>query len=104
MGNYADRMSAFFGAFLGVFLFALSFLTRGAIGPAAGAVFVATGILLGFWKNMILLTTGLVFHLIFTAVLLGIGRIRGKEFSWKKEIPFLPFVFLAYLQMQAGIF
>lgn len=80
------------GMGIGLFIVSLRILGIRMLGAGDGAVLVITGILLGFWKNMELLMVGL-----FLASLYGIGRIIKEGNQTKKEIPFIPFLFLGYV-------
>lgn len=80
------------GVGVGLCLLLLAFLTKEAVGFGDGFLLCVTGIYLGFWENLRLLTTGLLL----CALVLGAGlvfrRLRPAE-----RFPLVPFLFLAWL-------
>ena len=82
------------GMAVGIGMLLLSLLTKGSIGMGDGLVFCVTGIYLGGARNLELLFTSLLYAALFSLFLLAKGR--GAVRKRKKEIPFLPFVFLGY--------
>ena len=77
------------GIGIGVALYLISILTKEQIGRGDALCFMATGVFLGFWQNLILLWAS------FT--LAGIvGMIYGKATGKTKHVtlPFVPVVFL----------
>jgi leader peptidase (prepilin peptidase)/N-methyltransferase len=82
------------GASIGAALLIISYITGGKVGAGDGIVFVTTGIFLGFWQNMELLMVSLWMASLVALFLLIFGRkSRGAK------IPFIPFVFTAYVVM-----
>lgn len=81
------------GCGLGVGLLLLSYLTR-QIGTGDALVLMVSGIYLGFWENARLFFHGLMFCGVWSLLLLVLKRKRGKD-----EVAFIPFLFLAYLEM-----
>lgn len=79
------------GIVLGIFLILLSFATRGQIGTGDGIVFIITGIVLGFYRNMILLFMALIFSALAGGVMFVLGKVGRKD-----TLPFIPFVFAGY--------
>lgn len=77
---------------LGIGLLITSKVTGGKIGIGDGLVICVTGIGLGFWSNIELFALALLLAAIFSIGLLVL-RLADK----KKSIPFLPFLFLAYI-------
>ena len=75
----------------GVFLYLMSKATRGAIGEGDALVYLMTGVTLGFFGNIELLTLSLFFSAIVSVFLLVFRKV-GK----KKRIPFVPFTAIAY--------
>ena len=76
-------------------LFALllySLVTHESIGYGDGCLFVMTGLFLGIWENLVLLLLASVLAGIGSAVLLFFRKKKKKE-----RIPFVPFVFTAYV-------
>lgn len=81
------------GCALGLGLLLLSYLT-GQIGSGDALVLIVSGIYLGFWENTRLFFHGLIFCGIWSLLLLVLKRKRGRD-----EVAFIPFLFLAYLEM-----
>ena len=81
------------GAAVGAGLFLLGTLT-GQIGAGDALVVMVSGIYLGFWDNARLFFHGLIFCGIWSLLMLILRKKR-----WKDEIAFIPFLFLAYLEM-----
>lgn len=80
------------GVTVGAVMYGVSILSREKIGKGDAILIAVTGIYLGFWGNIILLWV--------SSVLAGMGGVfalvllkKGREF----EIPFIPFVFVAYI-------
>ena len=80
------------GAFIGVLLYAISYVTSGQIGEGDGLLFVATGFFVGGAGNIVLLLWASVLCAVPAGVMLVIKKAGRKD-----RIPFVPFVFLAYL-------
>ena len=80
------------GASVGVVLLVIGYLTKEKIGYGDGILFVATGIYLGFWNNLILLwlSTSL-------AGIYGIILMLLKKKKKDSEIPLVPFVLGVYV-------
>lgn len=87
--TYIDRGV---GVLVGLGVIITSRATGGKIGMGDGYLLCVTGISLGFWGNMELFATAL-----FTAALVSIVLLIFKLADRKKSIPFIPFLFLAYL-------
>ena len=69
-----------------------AWVSREEIGYGDGAMLMASGIFLGFWRNVELFLTALM--LIVPAALFGlIVKHRRKDY----RMPFLPFLFAAYV-------
>ena len=81
------------GCGLGIGLLLLSHIT-GQIGAGDALVLMVSGIYLGFWENARLFFHGLMFCGIWSLLLLALKRKKGKD-----EVAFIPFLFLAYLEM-----
>ncbi len=93
-----DILEVFGGFGIGVLLYGISILSKGAIGKGDGLCFMATGIYLGFWNNLFLLWSS---FLVAGIVGLVYGKIRG--LSKKTQLPFLPYVFVCLvLQLVLG--
>lgn len=83
------------GVAVGLGLLLLSLITGGSIGMGDGLVFCVTGVYLGGSRNIELLFISLLYAAVFSLFLLTRGK--GAVKKRKKEIPFLPFVFLGYV-------
>lgn len=78
------------GMSLGGILFLMGNLFKGCMGNGDALMVMVTGIYLGFWNNLLLLWIASLF-----AGVIGIGLIlMGKK---NREIPFAPFLLVAYL-------
>jgi len=82
------------GAGIGMGMLAVSKITRDSLGFGDGLILIVTGIYLGFWKNIEMLLAGLIFSAIVSIYLLVFKKVQKK-----KKIPFIPFLFLAYICM-----
>lgn len=80
------------GVLIGITLFGVNKISRGQIGSGDAFVFCITGVYLGFWENL-----NLLLYSLFIAAVFSIGLIIIKKVHRKYAIPFVPFVFLAYL-------
>lgn len=80
------------GLALGIGLVLLSLATGGKIGIGDGLVLAVTGIGLGFWNNIELFAIALTMAAVFS-----IGLLVLRKANRKKAIPFMPFLFGAYL-------
>lgn len=89
-----DIYSLLAGVLIGVFLLCVSKVTGGKIGAGDGLVLMVTGIYLGFENNTILFLHGLLFCGIWSLFLLVLKKKKRND-----EVPFMPFLFLAYLEM-----
>ena len=85
------------GIGVGLVLLLFAAVSRGSIGSGDGYLLCVTGIFLGFWDNLALLMSALLFSAGFAGILLLIKRCGRKE-----KIPFVPFVLAAYLVFLAG--
>lgn len=86
--------SMMLGMISGVGILALGYVTGGKIGYGDGILFMLTGLYLGLERNLILML--LSFAL---AGVWGYIRILGKWGRKNDKIPFVPFLFLAYMGM-----
>ena len=82
-------LELFLDLFPGLLLLGISVVTEEAMGKGDGWFFLVSGLFLGFWKNVFLLTGGL-FLCFPVAVWMMIGR-WGKNTGIK--LPLLPFMF-----------
>lgn len=79
------------GILVGLFLYAVSKATRGAVGEGDALVYSLTGVALGFSRNLELLILSLFFSSLVAGGLLVFRRI-GKD----GRLPFVPFTAVAY--------
>ncbi len=80
------------GTLVGVGIIITSKATGGKIGMGDGYLLCVSGICLGFWGNMELFAIAL-----FAAALVSIILLLFRLADRKKSIPFIPFLFVAYL-------
>ena len=80
------------GALLGVILLIIGYFTKEKIGYGDGLIFVATGIYLGFWNNLILLWLSTTLAGIYGLILM-IFKKKKKD----NEIPLVPFILGVYV-------
>lgn len=80
------------GMAVGVVVLLFAVLGRGGIGAGDGMTLAASGIFLGFWANLTLLMTALMFAGVAALFLLVIKR-KGRNY----RMPFVPFLLAAYL-------
>lgn len=66
--------------------------SEGAVGAGDGWFFCITGVILGFWENVMLLLYGTLLCGLFSLGYFFWGKIHGIEGVGKRTIPFLPFV------------
>ena len=82
------------GIAIGLLLLFISRITDGRIGMGDGMILIVSGIYLGFTENIRLFFHGLLFCGIWSLFLLIIRKRKRDD-----EIAFVPFLFLAYLEM-----
>lgn len=80
------------GALIGVVLLVVGYFTKEKIGYGDGLIFVATGIYLGFWNNLILLWLSTTLAGIYGLILM-VFKKKKKE----SEIPLVPFILGVYV-------
>ncbi len=80
------------GASVGILLLLIAWISRGSIGAGDGVMVTVSGMILGFWGNVVLLMTALGMVCMAALFLLVIKR-KGKKY----RVPFLPFLLAAYL-------
>lgn len=80
------------GIGIGGILLVLSKITRGQIGLGDGLLFCVTGLAIGGWNNLLLLSYSLCLAFIYSSVI-WIRKWTNKY----KTIPFVPFVLLGYI-------
>ena len=93
LGRSLNPVDSIFGALIGLCLVIVSFCTKGELGMGDALLLLVTGIFLGFERNLTLLFSALMLSSLFSVYLL----IREKNI--KKEYPFVPFLFIAYVMM-----
>lgn len=79
------------GIFVGIMLYMVSRISRGKIGSGDALVYVVTGLVLGFARNLELLLFSLLMAS-FVALLLVVVRRVGRNYA----IPFVPFTAVAF--------
>lgn len=82
------------GILIGALILLLYHVTKGEIGEGDGWLLIVTGIFLGIGRNFELLMSGLLL-----AAVCSLFLILFKKADKKKEIPFIPFLFLGYMGM-----
>ena len=80
------------GVIIGISLILVSLATRGKIGMGDGLLLCSTGLGLGFWNNLELLSIAL-----FLAAVVSVLLLVFHTANRKKSIPFVPFIFTGYL-------
>ena len=80
------------GILVGIFLLFVGKITRGQIGLGDGIAFLVIGMAMGGKESLFLLVESLCILFCFCLVGLLIGKIKMKQ-----KLPFLPFVFIAYV-------
>lgn len=80
------------GAAVGLAVIVVSLLTRGSIGLGDGFLLMTAGIFLGGSRGLELLFISLLY-----AALVSLGMMVFRKWKRKREIPFVPFLFLGYL-------
>lgn len=79
------------GVAVGIFLYFVGRITRGAIGEGDALVYLVTGVTLGFFGNLELLLVSLFFSAIVSIFLLVFHKVKKTD-----RIPFVPFTAIAY--------
>lgn len=79
------------GAMVGIIMLCLSIISQGAVGIGDGLLVCATGVYLGFKDNAVLFLLALMLASVLSGILLVLKK------SPKTELPFVPFIFVAYL-------
>lgn len=90
--NYQKSAELFAGIGTGLFLLAVSAVSKGAVGFGDGLLLCVTGIFLGGMGNLRLLMLGSILCAAVLGAVLAFGRVR-----WKQRFPFVPFLFLAQI-------
>lgn len=92
------------GAGLGILLLGITAVSRGGIGIGDGVFFCVSGLMLGFWRNMMLFCISTMLCGIW-----GLWLVVRNQFSRqkqenlrKKSVPFIPFVLAAAICMEIG--
>lgn len=88
-----DRLCGFA---IGAAVLLISKVTNGKIGMGDGVLLCITGLGLGFWSNLELFGVALLI-----AALLSIFLLTFRLADRKKSIPFVPFLFIAYVFLLA---
>ncbi|HEX3022131.1 MAG TPA: prepilin peptidase [Lachnospiraceae bacterium] len=80
------------GMTIGFLFILISLVTRGQLGIGDGITLVITGVVIGFWDNLLM-----VLYALFAAGITAIILIVFKRSNRKERIPFLPFLLLGYI-------
>lgn len=80
------------GLFIGLFVLAAAAVSGGRLGTGDGWVLTACGVCLGWKAVLVLLFTSMF---LFTAA--GVGGILLKGWSGKKSMPYVPFIWAAFM-------
>lgn len=80
------------GLLLGLFLIAMTYITRGQIGIGDGLFIMVIGVCFGFGISSTMLIYGLVL-----SALISLCMILLRKGKRDTRIPFIPFLFLGYL-------
>lgn len=80
------------GIGLGLLLYGISKMTRESIGMGDVLIFFVLGAALGGMQALFVL-----FYSVFFAAIYSLGLVVLRRVSKKQTIPFLPFIFMAYL-------
>lgn len=86
-----QNLFRYLGVLSGMVFVAVSVLSRQAIGMGDALIFTILGLLLGIYVNLTLLFCAFLLSFVCFVFLLFTGKI-----TLKSEIPFVPFLFLAY--------
>ena len=87
--SWADML---LGALIGVVLIFISYFSHEKIGYGDGLIFMATGIYLGFWNNLVLLWLSTTL-----AGVYGLVMMLFKKKKRSSEIPLVPFILAVYV-------
>lgn len=80
------------GCLPGVALLGISWATRGAVGMGDGMIVAALGMTAGFWDSLLSL-----FWALAAAAVIGCVMMIAGKWGRKKQIPFVPFLWAAYM-------
>ena len=80
------------GAAVGVVLLIVGYVSKERIGYGDGLLFMATGIYLGFWNNLVLLWLSTTLAGIYGLILMLLKKKKKED-----EIPLVPFVLAVYV-------
>lgn len=80
------------GCLPGLALLGISWVTRGAVGMGDGVIVMVMGIFTGFWSSLLFL-----FWALAAAAVIGCGMMISGKWGRKKQIPFVPFLWAAYM-------
>lgn len=86
------------GVLIGAILLLIAFCSKQKIGYGDGALFIATGIYLGFWNNLILLWISSILVAVFGVIKYFYNKRKGMK-TKNITLPFAPFVLVVYIIM-----
>ena len=96
-GNISGLLSLAAGTAAGVILIILSVVSAEQVGMGDAIVLCIAGAVIGFWK-----TVGMLFTGMFLAALFSLAGIVIKKLCRKTKIPLMPFLFIGYLITVSG--
>ena len=80
------------GSLIGFIIMGISILTKGGIGLGDGGLLCVMGLYVGFYKNLEIFLLALLM-----ASICGIVLLLIKKADRKTELPFVPFLTIAYI-------
>lgn len=80
------------GMVIGIVMIGIGMITKGKIGIGDGIILIVTGLFLGFFDNLFLLLSAT-----FLAAMIGALLLLIKGVNKNYEIPFIPFLFIAFI-------
>lgn len=94
LGNQNSVAEELVGVLVGIGVLLICRVTGGKIGAGDGFLIVVTGIFLGGMRNVELLMGGFLLAALWALILVIFRKV-----NWKKELPFVPFLFLSFIRM-----
>ncbi|HIT64322.1 MAG TPA: hypothetical protein IAC37_07770 [Candidatus Ventrimonas merdavium] len=94
------------GGTLGLGLLGIGMVSGGSVGSGDGLFFFISGLLLGFWENLLLLCYGSLCCAVFCLGYLVWKKLRKGQWAGRETVPFLPFAAMPgiwLLLQEAGV-
>lgn len=91
-GRTVDWVDLFSSLCIGLGLIGCALLWCDAVGLGDGCFFLVSGLMLGFWENLILLCYGMLLCSIYCLALAVWNQVRYHRSVRKYTVPFLPFL------------